>query len=194
MHGYGANGNDLIEIGNIWKKKFSNTLFLSPDAPFSCPWGGNSFQWFELTSIAPEKIGEGLKLAGPHLNQYVDFITKEYELSNEKILFVGFSQGTMMGLYHLCKRKKKCAGLIGYSGLLYEDDNFEKEINSKFPITLYHGKIDEVINYNFTLKAHERLKLLGFDIDYNLSESLGHGIDERGLTFGENFIKEKFYV
>ena len=100
----------------------------------------------------------------------------------------------MMGLYHLCKRKKKCAGLIGYSGLLYEDDNFEKEINSKFPITLYHGKIDEVINYNFTLKAHERLKLLGFDIDYNLSESLGHGIDERGLTFGENFIKEKFYV
>ena len=76
LHGYGANGKDLIEIGNIWKKNLPNTVFLSPNAPFECPWGGESFQWFELTSIAPEKIGEGLKLAGPFLNQYIDSICK----------------------------------------------------------------------------------------------------------------------
>ena len=43
LHGYGANGKDLIEIGNIWKKNLPNTIFLSPNAPFECPWGGESF-------------------------------------------------------------------------------------------------------------------------------------------------------
>ena len=65
LHGYGANGSDLIEIGKLWSSDLTDTLFLAPDAPFTCPWGNNSFQWFELTSIAPEKIGEGLKKAGP---------------------------------------------------------------------------------------------------------------------------------
>jgi phospholipase/carboxylesterase len=194
LHGYGANGKDLIEIGNIWKKNLPDTIFLSPNAPFECPWGGESFQWFELTSIAPDKIGEGLKLAGPYLNFYIDSVCKNYNLLNEKIFFVGFSQGTMMALYHLCKRKLKCGGLVGFSGLLFEDENFDRDVLSKFPITLYHGKNDEVINYEFTVKAHEKLSKLGFEINYNLSELLGHGIDEKGISIGESFIKKFFYI
>ena len=87
------------------EEKSSNTVFLSPNAPFECPWGGESFQWFELTSIAPEKIGEGLKLAGPFLNQYIDDICKKYNLPNDKIFFVGFSQGTMMAFIIFVKEK-----------------------------------------------------------------------------------------
>ena len=57
-------------------------------------------QWFELTSISPESIGDGLEKAGPYLNEYIDKVSKTFK--NEKnIFFVGFSQGTMMALYHL---------------------------------------------------------------------------------------------
>ncbi|MBS91838.1 MAG: phospholipase [Rickettsiales bacterium] len=194
LHGYGANGNDLIEIGKHWQQNLPSTLFLSPNAPFNCEWGENAYQWFDLTSIAPEKIGEGLQKAGPYLNQYLDHISDFYKIVNEKILVVGFSQGTMMALHHLCKRKKECAGLIGYSGLLFENEGFDSEVTSKFPIRLYHGKQDEVINYEFTEKASKKLKSLGFSVDYDLNESLGHGIDENGLDFGLSFIKKTFYV
>ena len=194
LHGYGANGKDLIEIGKVWKKNLQNTIFLAPNAPFTCPWGGESFQWFELTSSSPEKIGEGLQLAGPYLNEYIDWVCKNYKLENNKIFFVGFSQGTMMALYHLCKREKECAGLIGYSGLLYENKNFDKEILSKFPIMLYHGKNDDVINYEFTLKAYKKLKSMGFEIQYSLSDFLAHGIDENGLKKGEVFLKKVFCI
>ena len=85
-----------------------------------------------------------------------------------------------MALYHLCKRKKECAGLIGYSGLLYENESFSEEISSKFPIILYHGKKDQVIDYNFTLKAYQKLNELGFQINFELSDNLGHGIDDEG--------------
>ena len=194
LHGYGANGNDLIGIANIWIDSLPNTIFLSPNAPFQCDFAENAFQWFDLTSISPDSIGDGLEKAGPYLNNYIDKVSTTYKIEEKNIFFVGFSQGTMMALYHLCKRKKECAGLIGYSGLLYENKNFKSDIKSKFPIKLYHGKKDELINYTYSIEASDKLKSLGFEIDISLSEELGHGIDDKGIELGLNFIKKTFNV
>lgn len=194
LHGYGANSNDLIGIANLWIESLPNTIFLSPNAPFECDFSPNAYQWFELTSISPDSIGDGLKKAGPYLNDYIDHVSNTFKVEEKNIFFVGFSQGTMMALYHLCKRENRCAGLLGYSGLLFENENFKSEIKSKFPIKLYHGKKDELINYQNSIEASKKLKTLGFDIDYSLSDDLGHGIDDKGIQLGLNFIKKTFNV
>jgi phospholipase/carboxylesterase len=194
LHGYGANGNDLISIADLWKTSFKETIFFSPNAPFKCAWGDESFQWFDLTSISPDKIGEGLNTAGPFLNNFIDDILKVYSLSPEKIFFVGFSQGTMMALYHLCKRINKCAGVMGYSGLLFQDKNFDSDVKSKFPIKLYHGKNDEVIDYSQTISSAEKFKSLEFNVEYKIQDNLGHGIDNEGLQYGFNFIKKTLNI
>ena len=194
LHGYGSNSNDLIGIANLWIESLPNTIFLSPNAPFECDFSPNAYQWFELTSISPDSIGDGLKKAGPYLNVYIDHVSNTFKVKEENIFFVGFSQGTMMALYHLCKRENRCAGLLGYSGLLFENENFKSEIKSKFPIKLYHGKKDELINYQNSIEASKKLKTLGFDIDYSLSDDLGHGIDDKGIQLGLNFIKKTFNV
>ena len=194
LHGYGANSNDLIGIANLWIESLPNTIFLSPNAPFECDFSPNAYQWFELTSISPDSIGDGLKKAGPYLNDYIDHVSKTFKVEEKNIFFVGFSQGTMMALYHLCKRENRCAGLLGYSGLLFENENFKSEIKSKFPIKLYHGKKDELINYQNSIEASKKLKKFGFDIDYNLSDDLGHSIDDKGIQLGLNFIKKTFNV
>ena len=194
LHGYGANGNDLLGIGHHWQNQLPETLFISPNAPFKTELNQESFQWFDLTSIAPDKIGEGIFKAGPYLNDFIDEVINFYSIPSEKILFVGFSQGTMMALNHLCKREKPCAGIIGYSGLLFENEDFDKQIKSKFPISLFHGMNDEVINFEFSIKAFEKLKSLGFEIDHKLQKNLGHGIDEDGLKYGLKFIKKIFNI
>ena len=194
LHGYGANSNDLIGIANLWIESLPNTIFLSPNAPFECDFSPNAYQWFELTSISPDSIGDGLKKAGPYLNGYIDHVSNTFKVKEKNIFFVGFSQGTMMALYHLCKRENRCAGLLGYSGLLFENENFKSEIKSKFPIKLYHGKKDELINYQNSIEASKKLKEFGFDIDYSLSDDLGHGIDDKGIQLGLNFIKKTFNV
>ena len=194
LHGYGANSNDLIGIANVWIDSLPNTIFLSPNAPFECGFAENAYQWFELTSISPQSIGEGLEKAGPFLDEYIDHVSKTYKVNEKNIFFVGFSQGTMMGLYHLCKRKNQCAGLLGYSGLLFENENFKSEIKSRFPIKLYHGKKDELINYQNSVEASKKLKDMGFKIDFNLSEELGHGIDDEGIKMGLDFIKKTFNI
>ncbi len=194
LHGYGANCDDLLSIGKLWEHTLPKTLFISPNAPFKCSWGGDSYQWFDLTSVAPEKIGEGIKKAGPYLNGFIDNIIKKYGVSMEKIVFVSFSQGTMMALYHLCKRQNACAGLLGYSGLLYEDEAFAEEISCSFPIKLFHGYDDEVINFEYTIKAYKKLKSLNFFVTHQIENGLAHGISRNGMDDGLKFIKQKLYI
>ena len=88
LHGYGANSEDLINIGLNWKNTIKNTVFISPNAPFKCGWSDNAFQWFDLTSIEPERIGEGLNKAGPYLNDLIENIKKEFSLNDSKIIFL----------------------------------------------------------------------------------------------------------
>ena len=194
LHGYGANGKDLINIGHEWKEKHPHTVFISPNAPFNCDWGGDAYQWFDLTSIAPEKIGEGLEKAGPILNKLIEDVKLKFSLKDNEIIFFGFSQGAMMGLYHLCKRENKCAGLLAYSGLLYENKDFDGQVKAKFPIRIFHGRDDEVVDHQYSLKSYEKLKSLGFDVEIKIQDYLGHGINHEGLSFGLNFVREIFNI
>ena len=182
LHGYGANSNDLIGIANLWIESLPNTIFLSPNAPFECDFSPNAYQWFELTSISPDSIGDGLKKAGPYLNDYIDHVSNTFKVKEKNIFFVGFSQGTMMALYHLCKRENRCAGLLGYSGLLFENENFKSEIKSKFPIKLYHGKKDELINYQNSIEASKKLKNLVLILIIVLAMTLGMVLTIKGYN------------
>jgi phospholipase/carboxylesterase len=37
LHGYGSNGEDLIDLAPYWQAALPDTLFLAPDAPQPCP-------------------------------------------------------------------------------------------------------------------------------------------------------------
>ena len=190
LHGYGANGNDLISLSSFWKDIAPNTAFYSPNAPFKCDFGSDSFQWFELIDRDEKEMAGGLKKSGPILNNYLDEILTQHDLSVQDLVVVGFSQGTIMALYHMCKRESACAGVIGYSGMLFDDKNYKSSILSKFPILLYHGKNDSVIRFESSLSAETKLSQYGFEVKCIIQDNLDHGIDENGLIEGKKFLKE----
>ena len=194
FHGYGANGNDLISLSNAWQDVLPDTKFYSPDAPFKCDFGVDSYQWFDLIERNEEEIKRGLLKIKPIVNQYLDEIILENEISESNMCIVGFSQGTIMALYHLTKRQKPCAGLIGYSGMLFNDQEFEKTIQCKFPILLYHGKNDPVISYQSSMEAKENLRKFGFEVECIIQNNLEHGIDINGLSQGKVFLDKVLNV
>ena len=73
-------------------------------------------------------------------------------------------------------------------------NNFNLSIKSKPPIRLYHGKNDDVIPFEQTINAYKKLKSLNFDVDHEIKDFLGHGIDEDGLEYGLEFIKKTFNI
>jgi len=49
LHGFGADGNDLIDIGRAWQPLLPHAAFVSPHAPEPCAMAPVGRQWFPLT-------------------------------------------------------------------------------------------------------------------------------------------------
>jgi phospholipase/carboxylesterase len=80
LHGYGADGNDLIDIGRAWQGLLPDTAFVSPHAPDPCGQAPVGRQWFPLFTRAPNERWEGVNKAGPVLEHFV-----EAELARRKL-------------------------------------------------------------------------------------------------------------
>src|SRR3954463_6628540 len=72
LHGYGADGNDLIEIGRAWQPLLPDTAFVSPHAPEPCGQAPTGRQWFDLFPRPPEEGGRGARRPAPFRNPFLD--------------------------------------------------------------------------------------------------------------------------
>jgi phospholipase/carboxylesterase len=67
LHGYGADGKDLIDIGRAWQGLLPDTAFVSPHAPEPCGQAPVGRQWFSLTFRDPDERWRGVNKAAPGL-------------------------------------------------------------------------------------------------------------------------------
>ena len=188
LHGYGANGADLLGLAPEWADELPDTVFLSPDAPFPCEMGPFGFQWFSLMDRSPALMLEGAERASPILNNYIDQMLQQYDLAGDKAALVGFSQGTMMSLYVGPRRKDKLAGILGYSGALLGAETLGDPAIQKMPIHLIHGDLDTVVPLDSYYAAHQTLQANGFPVTGSVTQGLPHGIDGQGIADGGEFL------
>ena len=106
VHGYGADGNDLIEIGRAWQGMLPETAFVSPHAPEPCGQAPMGRQWFNLTFRTPNERWDGVSKAGPGLDKFLDAELARRKLPPSALALVGFSQGTMMALHAGLRRNE----------------------------------------------------------------------------------------
>jgi len=192
LHGYGADGNDLIEIGRAWQKAMPQAAFVSPHAPEPCGMAPVGRQWFALTMRDPRERWSGVNRAAPALNAFLDAELTRRNLTERALALVGFSQGTMMALHVGLRRKQPPAAILGYSGLLVlpgdEPAAVASEITVRPPILLIHGDGDELIPAQALLQSAQDLAALDIPIEWHLSHGLGHGIDGEGVRHGGEFL------
>src|SRR5215471_9505554 len=98
-HGYGADGNDLIGLASEWRAKLPNVAFASPHAPERCAMAGTGYQWFPISRLDPHETALGVAHAAPILDSFLDAELARNELSSDRLILIGFSQGTMMSLH-----------------------------------------------------------------------------------------------
>lgn len=187
LHGYGSNGQDLISLAPFWQESLPDTLFLSPDAPFPCAMApGMGYEWFPLMERTQEEYIEGIEVAAPILNEYLDEVLDQYDLTSDKLALAGFSQGTMMSLYVGTRRTPKIAGILGYSGALIGEEGVKAE--NCPPITLIHGENDSVVPVEAYHKAEAFFSDLGVKIGGHTTPGLDHSIDQDGILSGAKFL------
>lgn len=190
LHGYGADGENLIDIASFMASHFPDTYFIAPNAPKPCEMGGGGYQWFSLADRAPEKMLAGLQAITPTLNQLIDEVLAETGLTEDKLVLLGFSQGTMSALHVGPRREKQLAAIVGFSGALLAPELLA-ETKTKPPICLIHGEQDDVVPFAAMGAAEKELKASDFKIETHPRPYLPHSIDPGGIDIAIGFLKSK---
>ncbi len=193
LHGYGADGNDLIDIGRAWQGQLPDAAFVSPHAPRPCGQAPMGREWFPLTFRDPGERWAGVTSAAPVLTSFLDAELARHALPPSALALVGFSQGTMMALHVGLRRAVAPAAIVGYSGMLVvpedvEPEKFAAEIKSRPPVLLFHGDQDPLIPVQALFHAAQGLAALDVPTEWHISPGVGHGIDPEGLRQGGEFL------
>lgn len=195
LHGYGANGADLLGIADVLGEHLPDTLFVAPDAPETIPGMMGGYQWFPIPWIdgsSEEEAERGLIAASEDLNAYLDALMVDEDVLPEQVVLFGFSQGTMMSLHVAPRREDAVAGIVAFSGRLLSPDLLKDEVVSRPPVLLIHGDADDVVPPQSLPEAAEALQAAGWqDVYAHIMKGTAHGIAQDGLQVALAFMRDK---
>ncbi|WP_102223363.1 alpha/beta hydrolase [Acidimangrovimonas sediminis] len=194
LHGYGADGADLLGLADVMDTHLPNTVFIAPDAPEPC--AGNPFgrQWFPipwLDGSSEEAAKQGMAAAQEDLRAFLQQRMDEEGVTPAETALVGFSQGTMMSLHLAPRWPAPFAGVVAFSGRLLSPETLAAEAVSKPPVVLIHGDDDQVVPFEDMNRAGVALQAAGFDVYGHVMKGTGHGIAPDGLGVALQFLKER---
>ena len=195
LHGYGANGADLLGLAGPLAEHLPDTLFVAPDAPESLPGMPSGLQWFPIPWIdgsSEEEAERGLMAAAADLDAFLDALMVDEDLLPEQVVLFGFSQGSMMALHVAPRREDEVAGIVAFSGRLLRPESLADETLSRPPVLLVHGDADDVVPVQSMPQAAEALQQAGWkDVYAHVMEGTGHGIAPDGLSVALAFMRDK---
>lgn len=194
LHGYGADGADLLGLSQPLAPHLPNTAFYAPDAPERCVGNPMGYQWFPIPWIdgsSAELARQSLEQSVEDLNDFLDTVLEAEGLSADRMVLVGFSQGTMMSLQIAPRRDAAVAGVVGFSGRLLRPEDLAAETKVRPPVLLLHGDEDQVVPFADLALAETALREAGFDVTTHVMHGTGHGISPDGLSSALGFILDE---
>ncbi len=193
LHGYGADGADLLGLADPLAPHLKDTVFMAPDAPDACPGTAFGRQWFPipwLDGSSEQAAAAGLAAATQALNDFLDARMSDEKIGSEAVALVGFSQGAMMAIHVAPRRAEAIAGVVAISGRLLQPEALVQDSRVKPPVLLIHGDADPVVPFGDMAKAGQALNAAGFATFGHVMRGTGHGIAPDGLSATLAFLQE----
>lgn len=194
VHGYGADGRDLLGLADPLGPHLPDTAFAAPDAAEPCGMNPMGYQWAPIPWMDgsdPKAAEEAFLASAADLDAAADALLREQGLPPDRLILFGFSQGTMVSLHAAPRRPEPVAGVVGFSGRLLVPERLPREIRSKPPVFLLHGDADDVVPHSSLAEAETALRNAEIEVRALTIPGTGHGIDPRGLGAALGFIKAR---
>lgn len=195
LHGYGSNGENLLNLAHEFEKVLPDAHYISPNGIEE--WEGgfpDSYQWFSLYRGIDRKalteIAHNIQDANKILSDFIAKQLSRLNLKPENLFIAGFSQGGMMAMYQGMIMEQKPAGIISFSGRIVPPEIIGDTTNSKPEICLIHGEQDSVLSFECFIEAKQILSEKGINHEAHSFANLDHTIDIHGVRVAQNFIKK----
>lgn len=195
LHGYGADGADLLSLSDPLGPHLPDTVYYAPDAPEPCAASAFGRQWFSIPRFDGSTAAQsaaGLAAASYDLNAFIDQRLAAENLTPKDLIILGFSQGAMMALNVAPRRDQPIAGVISISGRLINPMVLAGEAKVKPEVLLIHGDRDDVVNFGEMHLAGQALAEAGFQTFAHVMKGSGHGISPDGLQVALAFMLDQF--
>jgi phospholipase/carboxylesterase len=188
LHGVGSNGADLAPLGESWTARLPGAVFVSPDAPEPSNFG-SGYQWFSVAGVTEENRPARIAAARPGFDKVISAIIAEngFDGRLDRVVLVGFSQGTIMSLDAIASGRWPVAAVIGFSGRLASEKPLTPSTGTK--VMLIHGTADPVIPSWETEKAETELTAAGLAVEMVIEPGLGHTISMGGADRAADFLE-----
>jgi len=162
LHGWGADADDLLELGELLVGPQVSVVSLR--APLAHP-AGIGRQWYDLQQSGWPQLPE----ARSDLRQRL--LALDTSVGLQQTVVLGFSQGAAMALD--VATTLPVAGVIACSG--YPHPDWQPQ-DLSLPVLLSHGEQDPVVPHGASVELERRLKAAGAAVEL-LSFAGGHSID-----------------
>ncbi len=175
LHGRGTDENDLIPL--VHSLGLTEVLVISPRAPLPFRYGGG-FAWYDVGEEGvphPQTFGASLDI----LRRFIDEIRAGYPVNRERIILLGFSQGTIMAFAVALLDPASFLGIAALSGYIPRQSGLPLSLKnlSRFSAFLSHGAYDQIIPVHLARESAELLKKGGARVEYR-EYPMGHEVSE----------------
>ena len=191
VHGYGADGADLLGLADVLGPHLPDTAFVAPDAADRLPGAPFGRQWFAIPRFDGSTFAQaaaGLETAAQDLSEFVDQRLAYEGLGPQALAMVGFSQGAMLSLHMAPRRAAPVAAVISISGQLLQPERLAAETTAKPPILVMHGDQDDVVPFPEMAATCNAFVAAGFETYGHVMEGSGHTIAQDGLATALAFL------
>ena len=189
FHGLGADYNDFVGIvPELNLDPLLNVRFIFPNAPMrpiTLNGGLVMRAWYDICAmdLSVREDEAGIRSSEAFIHRLIEDQIKN-NISPQKIILVGFSQGGALALHTGVRYPQRLGGVASLSGYLVLSDLLKKEkheANQSLSIFMAHGIVDPVVPYVLGQRSLTFLKGAGFSPKWH-TYPMGHQVCPQELV------------
>ena len=165
VHGYNGSPEDIDYAMQWLRERLDNAVLVVPRAPFVCEKNAANLQWLsffkedpnmrfrnpetpikEIFAIFSRLAADFRRVAG-QMNAFVSEQQKIWQVDDAHTYLAGFSQGAMITIYTALTRPRCLGGAAAIAGIVPGLGVLDKEICSRPPFLIMHGREDATVQY-----------------------------------------------
>ncbi len=175
LHGLGADGHDFPPI--VPELRLDPALAVrwvfphAPAIPVTINGGMVMPAWYDIASADFHRRHDehGIRRSSAHLTRLIER-ENERGIPSERIGLAGFSPGGAIAAHVALRHPERLAGLVCLSTYLVLGETLEAERSAasrELPIFQAHGSLDPMIALERGTAARERLRALGYTVEWH---------------------------